>query len=124
MPVLTEADLVSKGLVAELASKRPRTVVTSPRVNFKTVRRREHFLALRTRVHLPWLCHHHHDDDDATIITITLLLLIIVLFIIIYCWTLIIPNITCLNTGCGWGNPRRPNGRKRGKSAEPFDSNH
>ena len=103
--MLTEADLVSKGLVAELASKRPRTVVTSPRVNFKTVRRREHFLALRTRVHLPWLCHHHHDDDDdATIIiiiiTINLLIIIIVLLlIIILILTHIVPNITCLNTG-------------------------
>ena len=95
--MLTEADLVPKGLVAELASKRPRPVVTSPRVNFKTVRRREHFLALRTRVHLPWLCHHHHDDDDVTIVitTITTLLSIV----IIYSLTLITPNITCLNTG-------------------------
>ena len=92
VPVLTEADLVSKGLVAELASERPRPVVASPRVNFKTVRRREHFLALRTRVHLPWLCHHHHDDDDVTIVIITTLLSISFL-------TLITPNITCLNTG-------------------------
>ena len=98
MPVLTEADLVSKGFVAEFASKRPRPVVASPRVNFKPVRRREHFLALRTRVHLPWLCHHHHDDDDATIVIIIVTLLF--LFIIInYFVTLISPNITCLNTG-------------------------
>ena len=101
VPVLTEADLVPKGLVAELASKRPRTVVTSPRVNFKTVRRREHFLALRTRVHLPWLCHHHHDDDDVTIVIITITHTITTLLsiVIIYSLTLITPNITCLNTG-------------------------
>ena len=92
VPVLTEADLVPKGLVAELASKRPRPIVASPRVNFQPVRRREHFLALRTRVHLPWLCHHHHDDDDVTIVIITTLLSISFL-------TLITPNITCLNTG-------------------------
>ena len=93
LPVLTEADLVPKGFVAELASKRPRSVVTPPRVNFQPVRRREHFLALSTRVHLPWLCHHHHDDDDVTIVIITTLLSII------YFLTLITPNITCLNTG-------------------------
>ena len=30
----------------------------------------------------------------------------------------IFKSTCCLNTGCGWGNPRRPNGRKRGNSAE------
>ena len=95
VPVLTEADLVPKGLVAELAGKRPRPIVASPRVNFQPVRRREHFLALRTRVHLPWLCHHHHDDDDVTIVIIT----VTTLLSIIYFLTLITPNITCLNTG-------------------------
>ena len=97
VPVLTEADLVAKGFVAELASKRPRPVVASPRVNFQPVRRREHFLALRTRVHLPWLCHHHHDDDDVTIVIITITHVIVI--VIIYSLTLITPNITCLNTG-------------------------
>ena len=92
LPVLSQADLMSKGLIAKLTGKRPCPVVTSPRVNFKTVRRREHFLALRTRVHLPALCHHHHDDDDVTIVIITTLLSISFL-------TLITPNITCLNTG-------------------------
>ena len=84
VPVLTEADLVPKGLVAELAGKRPRPIVASPRVNFQPVRRREHFLALRTRVHLPWLCHHHHDDDDdATIIIIIIIIPITLLIIIV-----------------------------------------
>ena len=93
--MLAEADLVSKGLVAELASERPRPVVASPRVNFKTVRRREHFLALRTRVHLPALCHHHHDDDDVTIIVIIINTASIIFPLPI------VPPITCLNTGCG-----------------------
>ena len=99
-PVLAEADLVSKGLVAELASERPRPVVASPRVNFKTVRRREHFLALRTRVHLPALCHHHHDDDDVTIIVIITIIITINTASIIFPLP-IVPPITCLNTGCG-----------------------
>lgn len=45
-PVLSQADLMSKGLVAKLTGERPRPVVTSPRVNFEPVRRGEHFLAL------------------------------------------------------------------------------
>ena len=75
--MLSQADLMSKGLVAKLTGERPRPVVTSPRVNFEPVRRGEHFLALRTRVHLSALCHHHHDDDDATnIFNITIILII------------------------------------------------
>ena len=78
LPVLSQADLMSKGLVAKLTGKRPCPVVTSPRVNFKPVWRGEHFLALRTRVHLSALCHHHHDDDDATnIVNIRIILIII-----------------------------------------------
>ena len=79
--MLAEADLVAKGLVAELAGERSRPVVAPPGVDFEPVRRREHFLTLRTRVHLPWLCHHHHDDDDVTIVIITVVIIIIIVII-------------------------------------------
>lgn len=50
IPVLTEADLVAEGLVAQLAGVGLLAVVGAARVHLEAVRRGEHLLALHARV--------------------------------------------------------------------------
>ena len=45
LPMLTEADFVTEGFVADFAGERSFAVVRSASVNLQAVRRREHFLA-------------------------------------------------------------------------------
>lgn len=50
IPVLAKADLMAKGLVAQLAGVGLLAVVGAARVHLESVRRGEHFLALHARV--------------------------------------------------------------------------